>query len=98
MLSFSQFGKYANSMYFHYTGGAIKIGLYQDVVYSNDWTPFGHIALFYIGTEAPDAIEGINADADKRIANAAIYNLAGQKVSKMQKGIYIVGGKKYLVK
>ena len=98
MLSFSQFGKYANSMYFHYTGGAIKIGLYQDVVYSNDWTPFGHIALFYIGTEAPDAIEGINADADKRNTNAAIYNLAGQKVSKMQKGIYIVGGKKYLVK
>ena len=28
----------------------------------------------------------------------AIYNLAGQRVSKMQKGIYIVNGKKVLVK
>ena len=28
--------------------------------------------------------------------NAIIYNLAGQRVSKVQKGIYIIGGKKVL--
>ena len=28
----------------------------------------------------------------------AIYNLAGQRLQKMQKGINIVGGKKYIVK
>ena len=30
--------------------------------------------------------------------NAEIYNLAGQRVKKMQKGIYVVGGKKVMVK
>lgn len=31
-------------------------------------------------------------------AHAEIYNLAGQRVQKMQKGIYVVGGKKVMVK
>lgn len=38
-------------------------------------------------------IDSMNADN-----NAEIYNLAGQRVEKMQKGIYVVGGKKMLVK
>ena len=29
---------------------------------------------------------------------AAIYNLAGQRVNKMQKGVNIVGGRKVLIK
>ncbi len=41
-----------------------------------------------------DAINGINADVE----NGTVYNLAGQRVNKAQKGIYIVNGKKVLVK
>lgn len=44
-----------------------------------------------------DAIEGVNATVTKTGSNA-IYNLSGQRVQKMQKGIYIVNGKKILVK
>lgn len=41
------------------------------------------------------AIEGI-ANVENR--NGEVYNLQGQRVSKAQKGLYIVGGKKVLVK
>ena len=45
------------------------------------------------GTET--SIEAINANENE---NGAIYNLAGQRVSKAQKGIYIINGKKVVVK
>ena len=41
------------------------------------------------------AIEGISAEQTK---SGAIYNLAGQRVSKANKGIYVVDGKKVAVK
>lgn len=41
-----------------------------------------------------DGISGINAEN----GNQTIYNIAGQRVSKAQKGLYIVNGKKVLVK
>ena len=40
-----------------------------------------------------DGIEGIGYSE-----NDAIYNLAGQRLQKMQRGINILGGKKILVK
>ena len=47
-------------------------------------------ALAIAGSDV-DAIRGINADAQQ---GEAIYNIAGQKVQKAQKGLYIVNGKK----
>ncbi len=43
---------------------------------------------------------GINtiANSQQPMANGPIYNLAGQRLSKAQKGIYIINGKKVLVK
>ena len=51
---------------------------------------------FTVGTESgdPDAIKGVNGNAN----NGAIYNIAGQRVSKAQKGIYIQDGRKVSVK
>ena len=44
-----------------------------------------------------DAISAIQAD--RQDADAAVYNLSGQRVSRVAKGgLYIIGGKKYLVK
>ena len=42
------------------------------------------------------AIESIDADTD--VQNGTVYNLAGQRVQKAQRGLYIVNGKKMLVK
>ena len=45
-----------------------------------------------VGSESgdPDAIKSLNGNT----TNGAIYNLAGQRVSKAQKGIFIQDGKK----
>ena len=42
----------------------------------------------------PTAIDAIETGSEA----GAIYNVAGQRVSKLQKGINIVGGKKIVVK
>ena len=48
--------------------------------------------VFDFGTET--AIEGIEAD---NTANAVVYDLAGRRVQKAQKGLYIVNGKKVVI-
>lgn len=50
------------------------------------------------GFSFSDIVDGIKAVETAETESKAIYNLAGQRVSKMQKGIYIVNGKKVLVK
>ena len=54
----------------------------------------GEVKLFIDGGLAT-GIDEINGTA---VENGAIYNLAGQRVNKAQKGIYIVNGKKVAVK
>lgn len=44
-----------------------------------------------------DGIDGVSGGISG-VSSNAIYNLRGQRVQRMQKGIYIVGGKKILVK
>ena len=44
----------------------------------------------------PDGIENANVNANDNLNNAAIYNLSGQRLTRLQKGINIVGGKKIL--
>lgn len=51
-------------------------------------------ALYFSEDGVETAIEGIDAET----VNGAIYNLSGQKLSKLQKGINIVNGKKIMVK
>lgn len=43
-------------------------------------------------------INEIDGEAVAKALDGAVYNLAGQRVNKLQKGIYVVGGKKVLVK
>jgi len=47
--------------------------------------------------DSADAIESI-VNGQLINDNAVIYNLAGQRISKLQKGVNIVNGKKVLVK
>ena len=53
---------------------------------------------FVVGTESgdPDGIKSLTPALSE--GEGAIYNMAGQRVSKAQKGIYIQDGKKTLVK
>ena len=98
LATFTANGRYINKLNFYYEEGqgAIRLGLFQNKWFGGDWTPFGNVQLYYIGETAPDAVKSIEA-ADV-VAGQSIYNLAGQRVSKAQKGLYIIGGRKVVVK
>lgn len=57
----------------------------------------GEVKAFYLdfGDDTPTAINAVEAAQNE---NAEIYNLAGQRMSKTQKGVNIINGKKVLVK
>ena len=48
--------------------------------------------------EMGDETTSVDSVTDSQEQSSAIYNLAGQRVEKMQRGIYIVNGKKVLKK
>ena len=52
------------------------------------------VKAFFFAEEGTTAIANINVNGNAN--NAAIYNMAGQRISKLQKGINIVNGKKVL--
>jgi len=54
------------------------------------------ITVYKAELSAPTGLNPVAVDV--RAIDAPIYNLAGQKVSKTYRGLYIKGGKKYLVK
>ena len=97
-LTFIENDRFMNTLTFEYKEGQgeIKIGVRKDVAIGSDWAPIDNFQLLYLGTEAPDAVRGIAADTATR--TEAIYNLAGQRVSKATKGIYIIGSKKVAIK
>ena len=72
----------------------VTVGAYR--AYFTVTTPAPVKALFFNFDDA-DAIQAID-NGQLTIDNGQIFNLAGQRLSKMQKGINIVNGKKVLVK
>ncbi len=52
----------------------------------------------YYGAEGWDGIEQVADTQTRRLANEGVYNLAGQRVSEPGKGLYIINGKKVLIK
>ena len=60
------------------------------------WYKADNFCLYYVGDKDVNAVRGINADT--AASQQSIYNLAGQKVQNTQKGIYIIDGKKVVVK
>ena len=80
-----------------YSDGVTPITVGLQVYNTNaNWMAADNFTLYYIGTVAPDAIEGV--EAAKTATPAAIYNIAGQRVVKAVKGLYIINGKKVMVK
>ena len=81
-------------------GSDLRLGFRKNTSVSGDWVIFDDFQLFYLGgdlDEQPieDAINDIQINKTKA---TTIYNLAGQRVNTLQKGLNIVGGKKVFVK
>ena len=60
--------------------------------------PFDYILITGSGSVAEDVPTAITGIVDKSVEHGAVYNLAGQKVNAANKGIYVVNGKKVVVK
>ncbi len=79
--------------------GTLRIGAKKTTAVTYDWVALDCFRLYYLGTAQPGkdpvAIENV---ANKISVSADIYNLAGQRINSLQKGINIVGGKKVFVK
>ena len=56
--------------------------------------PYIDVKAFFFAEDGETAIENVNVNGNGN--NGAIFNIAGQKLSKLQKGINIVNGKKIL--
>ncbi|MBR1498409.1 MAG: hypothetical protein IJ615_02105 [Bacteroidaceae bacterium] len=86
--------------------GHLSIGInkaYSEERLGGDWIVMDNWRLKYYGNQPindPDAIKGIVSDEINRDTKAdkGIYNLLGQKMSKTQRGVNIVGGKKIIKK
>ena len=76
-------------------GGNLTFGIRKSTEISNDWCMFDNWKLFYLGKDAPEGIEAIAADDT---AAKGIFNIAGQKLNKLQRGLNIVDGKKIFIK
>ena len=76
-------------------GNNLTFGIRKSTEIGNDWCMFDNWKLFYLGKDTPEAINEI---AGKKNAVKAIFNLAGQQMNGLQKGLNIVDGKKVFVK
>ena len=86
-----------------YTGGT-RVYLNQDAEEIASWTKIGVQSIYYGGDECnksnivwAETGTGI-ASLQESEKTSVIYNIAGQRVQKAQKGLYIVNGKKVVVK
>ncbi len=62
-------------------------------------TENGGVISFVAGTIAPpDGVSNIMADVEPSSQSSVIYDLQGRRVSSARRGLYIVGGKKYVAK
>lgn len=76
-------------------GEDLTIGLKKATHVGGDWCPFDNFKLYYLGTSVSEepvtAIESVDATNGAKIV---IFDLAGRRVAKAVKGIYIINGKK----
>ncbi|MBO4905551.1 MAG: hypothetical protein J5486_00755, partial [Bacteroidaceae bacterium] len=85
--------RYHNVIDFKYEAamGTVRFGLRleDDITTGACWCPFDDFKLSYLGTEAPDAVQDINA-ATSGVRAAQIFSIDGRQQSGLRRGINIV--------
>ena len=106
-MEFFPLGLYMNKLAFVLPEGSdrLTIGInkeYDENRAAGDWCVMDNWRLKYYGGGEidPDAIRGIESDEINKITTSSegIYNMLGQRLSKVQKGVNIIGGKKIVKK
>ena len=89
-----EFNVKAGKAYKFYCDGS-KLGFYGfNYKYGPDVTPIVEKTI----AEQQAIVTGISLVENATVNNGVIYNLNGQKVQNAQKGLYIINGKKVVVK
>ena len=98
-------GLYDNEVVYHLSSksASIKIGLRCSNAGTAHWTIFDNFRLYYYGKYTLNDItpvEDIGEDTDMAIEHPTVFDLSGRRVDaeKMERGFYIVNGKKVLKK
>ena len=101
-------GLYTNKLVFTISEddpGHVSIGVYKEYNenrLNGDWIVMDNWRLYYYGADEidPDAIQEIASDEINKTngQSKGIYNMLGQRLSKAQRGVNIIGGKKIAVK
>lgn len=99
-LQYFQNGLYKTSMLVHVTSsGYLQIGMKKAAGAENDFVIVDNFRLTYLGAATPTNIDGVSVNTNTDNAPKRIYNLQGVQLKDMnQPGIYIVDGKKVIVK
>lgn len=93
MISFERYAMdlnlYTNELWIHLDGKTdLTVGVGYETTAGYAWFPFDEFTIAYIGTEAPTAVESVEANTSARIAG--IFNINGQQQARLHKGINIV--------
>lgn len=79
--------------------GWMTIGFEKTDFVQGDWVVADNFRLAYYGKSKPTAIQGVEETVAPWQQNGtAIYNLQGQRLSRAQKGVNIINGRKVMVK
>ena len=81
---------YANSVIFYLSeAGNVELGIRKDAAIGNDWVIMDDFELYYLGKEAPTAIDEVAGNADAQGA-VEYYSVNGVKLNAPQAGLNIV--------
>ena len=80
--------------------GSLKVGIKCSAMNSGYWAIFDNFRLYFYGGKGTGEVTAIKdmRNAEKEIMRNEIYDLQGRKVDNPSKGIYIVNGKKVVIK
>jgi len=83
--------------------GDLKIGLNSLSQPASYWTAFDNFRLYFFGTKNPPTNAIADVNAEKANSDKAIYDLQGRRLNakskdELKRGIYIIGGKKVVVR
>jgi len=85
------------------SGGSMKVGIKSSAMPSNYWVIFDNFRLYYFGKTDPantDAIKSVEVEGTTD-GQPAVYTLDGRRMptdAQLRPGIYVVGGRKVVVK
>ena len=82
------------------SGGSLKVGVKSTNMSSGYWVIFDNFRLYYYGSVSADEVTGVEGGVmeSRQTRKETAYDLQGRKVAKPSKGLYIVNGKKIVIR